>query len=159
MKKLLVFGFLALSSLACSPPMATLTLVEQAKGALAEARKREISLHEKLIKAENKNLKALDQGFDSDVRLCAAGQIKKPDGTPVVFSPEWVITSRKAYSAGVLLTATNIQTQTSAHANALDNLSVGEEMLEKVSTIVVMQQNLNQNVKGWILGATKKVGQ
>jgi hypothetical protein len=99
---------------------------------------------------------ALDSAFDADVRLAGSGELKKPDGTVVELSPEWITSARKGYIAARDLLSEQVRLAEVAHATRRDNLRVADESLEMASHLIIQQWNVTEQLKQHVLSAQRR---
>ena len=141
----------------CSAPTATLDLITVAQKGIHSAREDAQQQHAEIVRMLKTQAAALDSAFDADVRLAASGQIKKPSGEVVQFTPEWVISARKGYTAARDLLADQIRSAETAHTIRRDNLNVAEESLEMASQLVIHQWNVAERIKQHILNIRRSL--
>jgi hypothetical protein len=143
----------------CSPPMGTLDLIAQAQRSLTMARGALSATHAEQIKGIEGQSAELDAAFDADVRLVASGQITDANPGapgPVKLTAEWVISARKGYAAAKKALTDKLVASQLTHATDLDNVQAGAEALDMARTLIVMQQNLSANIKGWLLSLQRR---
>jgi hypothetical protein len=143
----------------CSPPVATLDLIAQAQRSLTMARGALAATHAEQIKGIESQSAELDAAFDADVRLVASGQITDANPGapgPVKLTAEWVISARKGYAAAKKALTDKLVASQQTHATDLDNVQAGAEALDMARTLIVMQQNLSANIKGWLLSLQRR---
>lgn len=158
MKRVWCLIALAAASLAsgCSPPPATTELLAVTRKALADARQDRQRLHEQLVAQWAARSGDLDAAFDRDVRQVAAGQLARPDGSPVPFTPDWVIAARQGYAAARdALHHQQAQAQ-AAHAVQLDNLQAADEALGLANEMILRQQGLGLRIGQHLLNLQRR---
>lgn len=156
MKKWILAGAVLLATVGCAPPAATIMLHQQGLKGLEMAKADINDLSSKLAAQYAKQDASLDTAFDADVRACEAGLIKDKDGKPVPLSAAWVIESRKLYAQAKSIIAANQADLQAAKNIRLDNISAAQRALQNAITLIVMQQNLDQNMKGWVFDTIQK---
>jgi hypothetical protein len=140
----------------CTPPVATLDLIAQGSKALDMAAAAQVSDAQEVMEGNTAKSKLLDAQFDADVQNCAAGKIIGADGKPVAFSAQWVIDARKGYAIGKATIAADTMNLKETVATRLDNISAGKDALNMASKIIILQQNLGDNMTGWMITAQDK---
>ncbi len=100
---------------------------------------------------------ALDAAFDADVALAAAGGLKDPNGQPVPFSPQWVISARRGYTAARDVLASQVRQADAAHSVHQDNLAAADEALDMASQLIVAQWNIAERLKTQLVAAQRRL--
>ena len=136
-----------ISQLGCSAPTATTGLIAQGQHGLVDARHAQQRTYARYCGSHQMQLHALDDAFDADVRLVAAGQIAGDDGHAVPLSADWVIAARRGYSLARDTLATQFASETHAHAIQLDNLAAANEALRLANELTVLQWNVSARIK------------
>ncbi|MGC9455380.1 MAG: hypothetical protein ACP5HU_11025 [Phycisphaerae bacterium] len=150
-KLLLLTVFLAASA-GCHQT-AAVDLIAVAREGLADARLAEQQHHERYIRQLTRQMQALDDAFDADVRLAAAGQITNADGEPVALTADWVISARKGYTAAREIIAQQMLSADRAHAVRMDNLSAADEALEMACDLLLRQAAIAEPIRRTLLEA------
>lgn len=156
MRKLALIAAVVFSMAGCAPPAATIMLTQQGIKGLELAKADVSELSSKLADQYAKQDASLDNAFDQDVKACEAGLIKDKDGKPVPLSAAWVIDSRKLYAQAKSIVASNRVDLQNALGQRLDNITAAQRALQNAMTLIVMQQNMDQNVKGLVLDTAQK---
>lgn len=133
--------------LGCSSPIATTGLIAQGQHGLADARRAQQRTHARYSTFYQSQLHALDDAFDADVKLVAAGQIAGDDGQPISLSADWVIAARRGYALARDTLATQFASETHSHAIQLDNLAAATEALHLANELTVLQWNVSARLK------------
>ncbi len=141
----------------CSAPVATLDLITVARKALTQSQEEEKMSHADLLQQLKGQTAALDQAFDADVKLVAAGQIKDASGKPIEMTPEWIISARKGYAAARDLISKQGRSAESAHLVRLDNLKAADEALEMASQLIVQQLSIKDRVKQHLINVQRSL--
>jgi hypothetical protein len=136
-----------ISQLGCSAPTATTGLIAQGQRGLSDARHAQQRIHARYCVSHQSQLHALDDAFDADVKLVAAGQIAGDDGKPIPLSADWVIAARRGYALARDTLATQFASETQAHAIQLDNLAAASEALRLANELTVLQWNVSARIK------------
>ena len=136
-----------ISQLGCSAPTATTELIAQGQHGLADARDAQQLTYRRYCASHQTQLRTLDDAFDADVRLVAAGQIAGDDGQPIPLSADWVIAARRGYTLARDMLATQFASETHAHAIQLDNLAAATEALHLANELTVLQWNVSARIK------------
>jgi hypothetical protein len=136
-----------ISQLGCSSPIATTGLIAQGQHGLSDARHAQQRTYARYCASHQSQLHALDDAFDADVKLVAAGQIAGDDGQPIPLSSDWVIAARRGYALARDMLATQFASETHAHAIQLDNLSAATEALHLANELTVLQWNVSARIK------------
>lgn len=139
----------------CSAPAATLDLITVARKALADAQSAQQAQHAEIVRSLEAHCAALDDAFDRDVRLVAAGQIEDASGNAIALSPEWVISARKGYTAAYSLLRDEVQGAKTAHAQRLDNLKAADESLDMASQLIVRQMYVGERIRQGLLSVQR----
>ncbi len=126
---------------------AAVNLISVAREGIADARGAQQDQHEELMTRLAGQKESLDEAFDSDVRLVAAGGITDADGEPVELTPEWVISARAGYAAARDVVAAEMLSAELAHAARLDNLAAADEALEMATDLLLRQAGLTEPVR------------
>ncbi len=142
---------LAVAAAGCSAPLATLDLITVARKAIADAQEDQVAQHAELIRHLKARSSELDQAFDTDVQLVAAGQIKDASGKAVNLTPQWVISARKGYIAARNMINDQVRSADAAQATRLDNLKAADETLDMASQLVLRQWSIGQGFKDRLL--------
>jgi hypothetical protein len=117
------------ASAGCSTDAAAIQLIQTGRDGLHLAQQSQREQHQIIAAYLDSQRSALDAAFDADVRLAAAGQIKRPDGSAVEMTPQWVIDARKGYAAARDALADQARLQQTAHDAAMDNIAAADEAL------------------------------
>lgn len=141
----------------CVAPPATVDLITVARKGLAMAREAQASQHAEIVRQLESQSAALDQAFDADVRLAAAGQIKTADGQVVPFTPEWVISARKGYAAARDATGRELRGAEAANAARSDNIKAADEALDMASQLIVQQYSVSEQIKQQIINVQRSL--
>jgi len=141
----------------CAPPQATISLINQGQAAIAGARADVAAQHGEIVRFLAAQDGALDVAFDADVKLIAAGAIKDKAGNAVPLSADWVISARKGYSAAKSIVSAEIRSAEIAQSIRQDNLAAGVDALDLAKKLIIMQMNLSENMKGWLMSLESKV--
>ena len=136
-----------ISQLGCSAPTATTGLIAQGQRGLADARHAQQRTYARYCASHQMQLRTLDDAFDADVKLVAAGQLTGPDAQPVPLSADWVISARRGYAFARDTLATQFASETHAHAIQLDNLAAATEALHLANELTVLQWNVSARIK------------
>ena len=141
----------------CSAPAAAVDLITIARRGIASSQKGHEQQHGEIVRRLSVQAAALDSGFDADVRLAAAGQLKTAKGEPVELSPEWIVSARKGYIAARDLLAEQIRLGELAHAKQQDNLKIADESLEMATQLIVQQWNVAERIKHHVLNIQRSL--
>lgn len=153
---ILIVMALVLASLSgCATHQAVMDQITQAERGLNSAADSLTAQHQELLDARKTQMAALDAAFDADVRLAATGKIVDAQNVPITLTADWIISARKGYVAGRDIIAESIRTEQKAHDTDLDNITASREALGRAITLIVMQSNLSENTKGWVLSAQR----
>jgi hypothetical protein len=131
----------------CATPTATTELISQGLKGLEMARSAREQSHEIETKMYQQQLAALDAAFDSDVRLITAGGLKDKDGKAIALTADWIISSRKGYSAAACAITNHMVKAQQVYATDLDNIAAANEALQLANELVVMQWNVGERFK------------
>jgi len=131
----------------CATPTATTELISQGLKGLEMARDAREQSYAIETKMYQQQLSALDVAFDSDVRLLATGGLKDKDGKAIELTADWVISSRKGYSAAAAAINTHMIKAQQVYATDLDNITAANEALQLANELVVMQWNVGERFK------------
>lgn len=141
----------------CSAPPATLDLITFARKALASAQQTQAEQHAEILGHLVSQTAALDAGFDADVKLAAAGQIKNASGEPLKLTAEWVISARKGYVAARDMLAQQVRSLESTDTVAADNLRAADEALEMAAELILRQYALSERIRQELLQAQRSL--
>lgn len=131
----------------CASPTATIDLINVAKKALQQAGEEKQVMYEQQQKMYRSQITALDDGFDADVKMIAAGGIKTAEGETVTLTPEWIISARQGYSAARAAIETQMLAAEKNNMIEQDNLKVGIESLDMAQELEIMQWNIAEAFK------------
>jgi hypothetical protein len=73
----------------------------------------------------------------------------------VAFTPQWVISERRGYTAARDELGEQIRSAEAVHAVRQDNLTAADEALDMASQLIVAQWNIAQRLKAALLTATR----
>lgn len=155
MKRLIPLLFIILPLIGCAPSAATIMLAQQGIQGLELAKADIADLSGKLKGQYDKQDVSLDNAFDSDVKACEAGLLKDKDGKPIPLNSAWVIDSRRLYAQAKSIVAGNKVDVQRALDIRIDNIFAAERALQNAIALIVLQQNLDANIKGWILNTAQ----
>lgn len=136
-----------ISQLGCSAPTATTGLIAQGQHGLSDARHEQQRTYARYCASHQMQLRALDDAFDADVRLVAAGQLTGEDDHPIPLSADWVIAARRGYALARDTLAKQFASETHAHTIQLDNLAAATEALRLANELTVLQWNVSARIK------------
>lgn len=148
-KTLLTLALAALPALVggCGSDAATLQLLTAAGEGLADARAAQQHHHRQELQRLESQKDALGRAFDNDVKLVSAGQITRPDGSPVQLTAEWTIAARKGYAAGLDLLTQQQLAAAENHAQRMDNLQAARECLDMAAELILQRQRIIGTVR------------
>lgn len=144
---------LALAASAGCRQTAAVDLIAVAREGLADARRAERRHHERHVEHLRRQKQALDDAFDADVRLAAAGEITDAEGEPVALTPQWVISARKGYTAARETVSGQILAASGAHAVRMDNLAAADEALEMACDLLLTEAAIAEPIRRRLLEA------
>jgi hypothetical protein len=138
------YSLLLLGALAgaCSPVAdAQRELALQARAGVEQLRAASTERRALVSDAQAMRRRALDSAFDLDVRVVAAA-------TQPVLSPEWVITARQAYAAGLDALAQQQAASREADAVTEANFAAVARALEQLQALAEAQQRWAEQLHG-----------
>ena len=141
----------------CGEPTATLDLLGVARMGIADAERAETAHHAEAMENIRRRVAELDEAFDADVRLVAAGHIRDADGGPIALTPEWVIAARKGYVAARDALGDQSAVRQADHAVRMDNLKAADEALDMAAQLVLQRQALADHVRDALLAAQRRL--
>ena len=140
----------------CAPP-ATMDLITVARKGLTMAQEAQAARHGDLLGQLNAQAAALDQAFDADVKLAAAGQIKDAEGKTVALTPDWVISARKGYAAARDAVSKQVRAEDALHAAQTDNLKTTDEALDMAGRLIVQQWAIGERIQQEFLNLQRRL--
>lgn len=155
--RLVICGLMAAVLAGCGAPSATLDLITLARKAMDSTRQGQLAQHSELMRQFKAQAAALDEAFDADVKLVAAGQIKDASGQPLSLSPQWVISARKGYVAARDIVSQQTRSAETAHATRIDNIKVADEALEMASQLIVRQWAISDRIKQELINVQRRL--
>lgn len=154
----LIFLLIAACPLAgCSAPSTTLDLITVARMGIKSAGETQAANHAELLQHYDTQAHALDNAFDTDVRLVESGQILDSQGNPLKLTAEWVISARKGYAAARGIIADRKRSSEAAHAVNIDNLNAADEALDMASQLIVQQSSLTQKLRQHLINIQRRL--
>jgi hypothetical protein len=152
-----VAAFLAVAFTGCGGPPATVDLITAARKGLALARESQAARHGEMLRQLGAQAGTLDDAFDADVHLAAAGQLKDAQGKPLAMTPEWVISARKGYATARDALAGQVRAEDAAHTVETDNLKAADEALDMAQRLIVEQWAIAGPMQQAILNAQRRL--
>lgn len=140
----------------CRTPAATLELIAIGQQGLASARQAETEYLQDRQEEYRRQIEALDNAFDADVRLVASGALKDDNDQSVELSPQWVMSARKGYSAARGLIEDQHRLTRDTHRVRMDNLDAAAEALDLAGMLIVQQWSVSEQIKQTYLKLTKE---
>ncbi len=150
LKALLVLAIAGLLG-GCTAAPANLELISVARVGLAQAASFQQAQQQALDAGFDAQQQALDAGFDADVRRVAAGELRRPDGSGVELSAEWVISARRGYAAARDALADARRQNQAQAVLAADNLAAADEALHLAAGLILQQHRLSQHLRRALL--------
>lgn len=148
--KLLILTALFIVPAGCQQT-AAVDLITVARVGLADARDAQRHQHERLMQRLGQRKVALDDAFDADVRLAAAGAITDADGEPVALTPEWIISARRGYAAARDIVAEQMISAEREHAVHMDNIAAADEALEMAADLLLRHAAIAEPIRRKLL--------